>query len=222
MHPLQKKLVELNRVRKLSELTYREIARQLSENGPIHPFAVKYHIDLLVKADQLGVSDRPVSASPRKAAQKEPYLVRIPLMGSANAGRATIFADNDIKTYVNISSKILCSKNYPNLIALTVTGNSMNKAEIAGGRIENGDTIIVDRQKVTPRDNEIVITNHNDLVNIKRFRFDYENRMVTLKSDSTEDHEPIYLSADDNIDAFIEGTVTQVLKSSERLSPKPV
>jgi phage repressor protein C with HTH and peptisase S24 domain len=81
-----------------------------------------------------------------------------------------------------------------------------------GVSIEHNDFIVVDRSKRTPRDREIVVANDGDVVNVKRIVFDYDHGQVALISESTEHHDPIYLCAEDNIDAFIEGTVVQVLK----------
>jgi len=217
LHPIQQEILELNKVRPLASLSYREIGRQISGEGDrrVHPQVVKYHIEQLIACGLLKPSDRPVTVSPQKLAHPvdKPLLVRLPLMGSANAGPASMLPNDQPETYVQISSQLLKSKNYPDLIALRVSGNSMNKAELNGATIENDDYIVIDRSKQTPRNGEIVVVDSDNCVNVKRIVFDYEHEQVALMSESTEHFDPIFLSAQDNIDAFVEGTVVQVIKN---------
>lgn len=215
MHPIQERLLALNKVRPLTGLSYREIGRQISDDDKrVHPQVVKYHIDQLIGSGDLTASDRPAAASPQKLAQgtAKPSLVRIPVMGAANAGPATMLASEHPESYIQVSSQLLRSKNYPDLIALRVSGDSMNQADLHGAFIEDSDFIVVDRSRRTPRNGEIVIVDSDGCVNVKRIIFDYEHEQIRLMSESTERFDPIFLSAQDNIDAFVEGTVTQVVK----------
>lgn len=218
IHPIQQAILDLRKVRLLANLSYREIGRQISF-GPdrrVHPQVVKYHMEKLINSKLLDVSDRPTTVSPQQLAQptEKPRLISLPLMGAANAGPATMLANERPEAYIKISPQLLRSKNYPDLIALRVSGNSMNCARLHGATINNNDYIVVDRSKKTPRDGEIVVADYDNCVNIKRITFDYEHEQVTLMSESTEYFDPIFLSAQDNVDAFIEGTVVQVIKIS--------
>lgn len=218
LHPIQQEILALRKVRVLRSLSYREIGRQIS--GPsdqrVHPQVVKYHFEQLITIGLLEEVDRPNTVSPQKLAQTadKPMLVRLPLMGTANAGPASILANEHPESYVQISSQLLRSKNYQELIALRVSGNSMNRATLHGAVIENDDYIVVDRSKRTPRNGEIVVVDSDNCVNVKRIVFDYEHEQVALRSESTEHFDPIFLSAQDNVDAFVEGTVIQVVKNS--------
>lgn len=218
LSPIQQKILALHTIRPLAGLSYREIGRQIasSEDAAIHPQSVKYHIEKLIKRELLTDADRPASVSPQKLAHTldKPMLIRIPLMGSVNAGPATMLADERPEAHIQLSSQLLRSKNYRDLIALRVSGQSMNLAEIHGARIEHDDYIVIDRSKRTPRNKEIVVINNDNRVNVKRIVFDYEHGQVSLISESTEHFDPIFLSAEDNVDAFIEGTVIQVVKVS--------
>lgn len=217
LHPIQQEILDLKKIRPLASLSYREIGRQISGDGDrrVHPQVVKYHLEQLIASGVLETSDLPNTVSPQKLAQSvsKPMLVRIPLMGSANAGPASMLANDQPETYVQISSQLLKSKNYPDLIALRVSGCSMNKAQLDGATIENDDYIVIDRSKRTPRNGEIVVVDSNNCVNVKRIVFDYEHEQVALMSESTEQFDPIFLSAQDNVDAFVEGTVVQVIKN---------
>lgn len=214
MSTVQEDLINLGRVRKLATLSYREIGRQLA-NGTksVHPQVVKYHIDQLIKAQKLSESDRPAGASPQALTSSgKPQLVNLPMLGTVNAGPATHLANAVPEYYLRVSSNMLQSRNYQNLIALRVSGNSMNQAQVDGLAIENGDFVVVDRSKQTPRNNEIVIINNKDLINVKRIILNQEHGQVVLKSESSEVYDPIYLDAAEDADAFVEGTVVQVLK----------
>ncbi len=218
IHPIQRALLELDKVRKLSSLSYREIGRQLGDSEKrVHPQVVKYHLNQLISSGKLSEVDRPASVSPRKLAEANmgvSQLIRLPILGAANAGPATTLAKSTIEGYISVSPALLRSRNYPELIVLRVKGNSMNQAEINGLRIENGDFVIVDKSRRTPRNREIVVVNDGDnRVNIKRIYFRPENGQIDLLSESSESFEPIYLTADEDFDAFIEGTVVQVLKN---------
>jgi SOS-response transcriptional repressor LexA len=217
VHPIQIRILNLRNVRALTALSYREIGRQISpdEGHRIHPQVVKYHMECLIKNGSLTDSDRPSTVSPRQIAQQpadKPQLVRIPIMGAANAGPASILAGDTPLAYMKLSCQLLKSRNYQDLIALRVSGNSMNRAQLNGVSIENNDFIVIDRAKRTPRDREIVVVNDGDMVNVKRIVFDYEHGQVALLSESSEHHDPIYLCAEDNLNAFVEGTVVQVIK----------
>lgn len=217
IHPIQEKILALQQIRPLASLSYREIGRQIcSEDSQsrIHPQVVKYHLERLIDAGLLDNAHRPTTVSPQLLAKAtdKPILLRIPMMGAVNAGPASMLADELPKAYVRLTSQLLRSKNHRDLIALRVSGNSMNRAQMYGALIEHGDYVIVDRSKRTPRNREIVVTNIDDRVNVKRIVFDYEHGQISLVSESSEHFDPIFLSARDNIDAFVEGTVVQVIK----------
>jgi SOS-response transcriptional repressor LexA len=218
IHPIQQAILDLRKVRPLANLSYREIGRQVSDDPEkrVHPQVIKYHIEQLIGSSQLTEADRPTTVSPQQLAQpsEKPRLISLPLMGAANAGPATMLASEHPESYVKITPQLLRSKNYPDLIALRVSGNSMNCAELHGATIQNDDYIVIDRSKRTPRNGEIVVVDNDNCVNVKRIIFDYEHEQIALMSESTEHFDPIFLSAQDNVDAFVEGTVIQVIKTS--------
>ncbi|HMS50630.1 MAG TPA: S24 family peptidase [Candidatus Saccharibacteria bacterium] len=219
MHPIQQKLLQLSKIRDLSKLSYREIGRQLSEdsdvNARVHPQNVKYHFDQLIKDGAIKESDRPVARTQqvRNAANNVIMdLVRVPIVGSANCGPATIFADEKVEGYLEVSPLLLRVKNYNDLYALRASGDSMNNTQVMGKPINNGDFVIVDRSKITPRDGERVVVVRDNVANIKQIFFDHDEEVIVLRSESTNDYSPIYVSPNDDWDGLISGTVIQVIK----------
>lgn len=218
MHPIQEKLLQLSKIRDLSKLSYREIGRQLAEGSDsshrIHPQNVKYHFDQLIADGLLSEANRPVRrVEPVKSADTFIMnLIRIPIVGSANCGPATIFADEKIEGYLEVSPGLLRSKNYQDLYALRASGDSMNRAVVMGKNINDGDYVLVDQSKRTPRDGECVVVVRDNVANIKCIYFDHEDEMIILRSESTHDYRPIYVSPNDDWDGLISGTVMQVIK----------
>lgn len=222
MHPIQKNLLRLAKVRDLSELSIREIGRQIADDSTtsddrVHPELVKYHLRKLVDAGQLDAARRNIGRKLKQTESGGPELISIPLIGSANCGPATIFADERIRGHIRISSSILESKNYQNLFALQASGDSMNMAQVAGEPIQNEDYVIIDRSKTTPRDGEYVVIVEEDKAIIKKLLLDYENEQIVLISESSFDYGPIFMNPHDKWDSLIGGTVVQVVKKP---SPK--
>jgi SOS-response transcriptional repressor LexA len=86
----------------------------------------------------------------------------------------------------------------------------MNRAEIGGKRIEDGDYVIVDVSDKHVRNGDIVLSIIDGLANIKKFYLDKKNNQVILMSQSTKDFPPIYIHEND--DFMINGKVVQVIK----------
>ena len=220
MHPIQEKLVRLSKVRDLSKLSYREIGRQLADgNDPsarVHPTNVKYHLEQLIEDGKIDASQRPVIRGKQSTGKVslDLNLIKVPIVGSANCGPATIFADEKIEGYLQVSPLILKARNYNDLFALRASGNSMNKSQIMGKAIIDGDFVIVDRSKITPRDGERVVVVRDDVANIKRIYFDHDEEVIILKSESSNDYNPIFVSPNDDWDGLISGTVVQVIKNT--------
>jgi phage repressor protein C with HTH and peptisase S24 domain len=86
----------------------------------------------------------------------------------------------------------------------------MNRSEVNGKRIEDGDYVIVDSDDRVPHDGDVILSVIDEMTNIKRFHRDRLNKQIALVSDSTHDFPPIYIHEDD--DFFINGKVIQVIK----------
>jgi repressor LexA len=219
---MQEKLLNLSKVKNLSKLSYREIGRQLNDSDDpknnVHPSSVKYHLEQLIKDGLIDVSQKRVSRLHNirnNAGTTLLGLIKIPIVGSANCGPATIFAEDRIEGYLEVSPQLLKSRNYNDLYVLKADGNSMNKTDINGKTINDGDYVVVDRSKITPKSGERVVVVRDDMANIKQIYFDYEHKTVVLRSESTETFNPIYFSPNDEWDGLIGGTVVDVMKNSK-------
>jgi len=86
----------------------------------------------------------------------------------------------------------------------------MNRAEIDGKYIEDGDYVIVDSNYKDARNRDVVLVIIDNMATIKRFINDQQNNQIVLRADSSFDYDPIYLHADD--DFSISGKVIQIIK----------
>jgi repressor LexA len=208
MHQIQEKILKLIESKNISGLTLREIGQLIGEK---FPQKVKHHIDQLEKKGFLKL-DRTtksiIKPNSNKATLLSNNLINIPIVGTANCGPATIFANENIEGYIKISKKIL--KKFKNIFAIRAQGLSMNKATVDGKKIEDGDYLIIDSEYTNPKNGDIVLSIIDDMANIKKYVWDEENNQVILVSDSTRDIPPIFIHEDDSF--MINGRVIQVIK----------
>ena len=208
MHETQRKILQIARKKELGELSLRQIGELI---GVKHPQKVKHHLETLIDrgfldADAQRQRIRRVSPQPQKDG-----LFAIPILGNANAGPATAFADEDVAGYLRIS-KQLVPKSTGNLFAIKVSGESMNRASVRNKNIENGDFVIVDPQKKTPETGDVILSIIGDVANIKRFTRDQSNNQIILSSESNQDFAPIYIHEEDQSDYQVAGTIVDVFK----------
>ena len=85
----------------------------------------------------------------------------------------------------------------------------MNKANIGGQNIENGDYVIVDSKK-QPQTNDYVLAIIDNCASIKRLSLDSKNKIIALISESTENHPTIFIHENDKF--LINGVVKCVIK----------
>jgi SOS-response transcriptional repressor LexA len=142
--------------------------------------------------------------------QKTSKLFSIPIIGTANCGPAEIFAEQNFQGFLKVSSKLVHRSKPDGLYAIKTDGSSMNRAEINGKKIGNGDYVIVDSQDVSLSTGDIVLAIIDDRATIKRFIDDRINDQIVLKADSSFDYEPIYLHADDLFN--VNGKVIEIIK----------
>jgi len=135
-------------------------------------------------------------------------LLNIPILGMANAGVATNLAEEHFTGFLQVSKKLLKKKK--ELFAVEVQGNSMNRANVSGATIEDGDWVIVDRETAQPQNGEYVLSVINGVANVKKFHYDKKNKRIILTSQSTEKHPPIFIHPDDSY--LVGGKVIQVIK----------
>lgn len=205
MHYIQQKILNFADNLNLKTGGLRQIGRLVGEP---HPFKVSYHLNKLekngfIKIDKkTGVIKRTNNAEPQKG-----LFWAIPVLGEANCGEANIFAEENLEGYIKVSKNII--KAGAGLLAVKATGNSMNKADVNGQKIEDGDYVIVDTKK-QPKSNNYILAIIDNCANIKKLFIDSKNKIISLISESTENQPPIYIHETDKF--LINGVVKYVIK----------
>lgn len=206
MHTIQEKIIQLVAEKNLGQMTLREIGELIGEK---FPQKIKHHLGQLEKKGLIRINKNEGRIERATVGLiKHTKFVSVPIVGAANCGPATIFADTNVEGYLKISSTILGRKK--DVFAIQANGISMNKAAIGGKTIEDGDYLIIDPNDTVPRNGEIVLSIIDDTANIKRYVWDDTNKQIVLVSDSTKDFPPIYIHPDDKF--LINGKVIQVIK----------
>jgi SOS-response transcriptional repressor LexA len=217
MHVIQVKLLELSKSRNLARVSLREMARLIGLPRE-SPQKIKHHLLQLQKRGFLAI-DRPKGLMERSSNSPAwatglldtgSRLFSVPIIGTANCGPATIFAEQNFQGFLRISGRLLGRSKPDGLYAIKADGTSMNRAEINGKKIEDGDYAIVDSRRIAAKNNDVVVAIFDDRATIKRFIDDRQNGQIVLRADSSFDYEPIYLHPSD--DFMISGTVVDVVK----------
>lgn len=183
-----------------------------------YPSSAHYHIK---KLQDEGYLERELN-KPRSIAiynHKElrvPFLkktgmdsIRIPVMGAANAGPATLFAEENVSGYLKVSRSLLNKRD--GVFALRVEGDSMDKATIDGKNLEDGDFVLIDTEYKNPRNGDYVLSVLDGCANLKKFEKNQKTGEIMLVSESTNSkHKPIYISSED--DFMINGKIIAVIK----------
>src|SRR3989339_1160114 len=154
MHENQEKLLKLAEKKDLSKMSFREIARELDIENPQ---TVIHHMEQLKKRGLLYVDTKKQHRVAKPLTYVVDKIYNIPIVGSANCGPALEFAREDIEGFLKISERSLGRTRPNGLIAVRAVGNSLNKADISGESIENGDYVIVDTKKA-PEDGNYVLS----------------------------------------------------------------
>lgn len=133
----------------------------------------------------------------------------VPVLGSANAGPATIFAEENIESYQKVSRAIV--RKQSGIFAVKVDGDSMNKANIGGDNLEPGDLVIIDSEYRDPNNGDYILAIINGCANLKKFERAKETGGVVLVSESKNPkHKSIYISNAD--DFMVNGKIIGVVK----------
>lgn len=135
-------------------------------------------------------------------------MLNVPILGLANAGSASAFAEEHFIGSLRISKKLLSKKK--NIFALEVKGNSLNRSKIGGKAVEDGDWVIIDKDYPQPKNGDYVLSIISGSANLKKFYFDKKNNQIILFSESSEIHPPIFIHPDDVY--MINGKIIQVIK----------
>jgi SOS-response transcriptional repressor LexA len=221
MHEIQEKLLKLSKTKNLAKLSLRDMANEIGLPQD-SPQKIKHHLLQLQKKRFLnidrakGMMDRFSSTSGRAEGllHRGSQLFSIPIIGTANCGPATIFSEQNFQGFLRISSKLVGRSKSTGLFAIKTDGSSMNRAEVNGKRIEDGDYVIVNNNDKDVKTRDVVLVIIDNKGSIKRFIDDRAHGQIVLMADSSYDYEPIYLHPDD--DFSINGKVVAVIKKPLR------
>ena len=192
MHEIQKKLFKLAQEKNLAQYTLREIAEMIGETSPQK---IKHHLQQLEKRGLIlvdkvkGIIEKTGTSWVGEHGTRT-KLAAIPILGTANAGPARAIAEQNIEGFLRISDSLLRHRGSRRLFALKVDGPSMNRVEIDGKRIEDGDYAIIDYEYKNPKNGDIILSIIDGAANIKKFYRD-EDGTIVLTSDSPHDFPPI-------------------------------
>jgi len=207
MHPIQEKLLKVIDGKNVGDLTLRQIGELIEEKLPQK---VKHHLSQLERKGFILIDrkNKNISRISNKAKVGD-IFISIPIIGAANCGPATIYADQNIEGYLKISKRLVSNKK--SVFALRAEGNSLNKANIDGKNVESGDFVIVDSENTSPHDGDYIVSVMDGMANIKKYLLDKKNSRIALLSESTQEHSPIFIHEND--DFKISGKIVDVVKN---------
>lgn len=211
MNLTDQKILKLSHVLDLDKLSLREIGSRI---GGVHPQTVKNSI---TKLKELGLiersKDKDFIKELKNKESSESMLYKIPILGSANCGVATLLAEENFQGFLRISNSILRRRD--NLFALIASGDSMNEASVEGASIDDGDYVIIDANDKNPRNNDYVLSVIEGYANIKKFIKDKNTGIISLISESSNNYPPIFIHEEDSPYYYINGKVVRVIKKPQ-------
>ena len=216
MNEYQQKLLNLALNQDLGKMSLRQIGGLIGAEGK--PQIVKHHLIQLGKKGflQLNLNEGVIKVVKRGLvpSQKDNNLFSLPIVGMANCGPATIFAEENIEGYLKISSKMLPHKKQ-GLYVLVADGSSMNLAEVVDEKtIEDGDFVVVDSNYQNPKNGDVIVAVIDGMANIKRYKVDKKNERIVLESESTDKFLPFFIHEGD--DFVISGKVIDIIKRAKK------
>ena len=209
MHKLQEQLLKVSTAHNLGKMSLRQIGKLIGEESA--PQKVKHHLLQLEKRGLLAVNraDNMILRI-QPGAVGSSKLISLPILGSANCGPALIFAEQHAEGYLRISGKLLTKKK--SVFAIKASGYSMNKANINGECVEDGDYVVVDPEYRSIKNGDYVLSVIDGMANIKRYFNDKENKRIILLSESSASTSPILIHYDDMDRYLVNGKIIQVIK----------
>jgi SOS-response transcriptional repressor LexA len=216
MHATQRKLLELAREENLAAVPLRRIGARVGL-GDDNPRLVQHHLDQLTKKGFLWIDRRAGEMKLLGQRAGTGDLLRIPILGAANCGPATIYADDAVaEAYLSISENLLGLKKSKadRYFAIRAVGDSMNAAKIPafGGvktGIDDGDIVIVETSQPDVSKKPYVLAVIDGLANIKKLVAG--QGVAKLISESTRKYDPIYIDPSLQ-DEFVNGQIVGVVK----------
>lgn len=135
------------------------------------------------------------------------YLVGIPVLGYANAGTPLVSSEEENLGVLKVDRSIVGKKD--NLFSLIIKGDSMDRANINGKSIKEGNYVIVQKNSDI-LDGDIVVAIIENSATVKKFKKE-KDMIVLYPQSSNPQNQPIYL--DKNTESIINGKVIKVLEN---------
>lgn len=206
MHKIQEKILELAKMKDVLALGIRPLGREI---GVDQPQLVKHHLSQLQKKGLIKSKSREdIRNLLQHNSTHQLLFVKIPVVGAANCGPATLIAEERIEEYITVSESFLKKKD--NVFALVAKGDSMNMARINGNNIEENDYVVIDGNTRAPNPGDYILSIIDNQANIKKYAKTKDGN-VALLSESTTNYPPIYIGEHEQF--LVNGKVIQVIKS---------
>lgn len=146
--------------------------------------------------------------------QNDRSFIDVPILGTANAGSPTFFAEENVQGTLKVSKRLIHDDS---IFAIKVNGTSMNQSKVNGKQISDGDFVLVNPDYKAYSDNDKVLVVIDGLATIKTFK-KIDDQTIGLFPESTDTaHQPIYLTPEDNF--IVNGKIVDVFKS---FMPQPI
>lgn len=210
-NPIQKKIYEISQSEDVISLGLRPLARRIDPKNPPSPQLIKHHLSQLQKKGLVIAKSREdIRQILQHSSSQQPSFVKIPVVGAANCGPATLIADERVEEYITVSESLLKKKE--NVFALVAKGDSMNQARVDGKNIEENDYVVVDGNAKSPNPGDYILSVIDNCANIKKYARTRDGNIALLsESRSQENYPPIIMSENDSF--MINGKVIQVIKN---------
>jgi repressor LexA len=209
MHKIQEQILKISSKNDLGKLSLRDIGKLIGITD--QPQKIKHHLLQLEKNGLLSINRVAKSIAKTKPGLiRNTSLVAIPILGSANCGPATIYADQNVNGYLRISGRLLSRKK--DIFAIQAEGYSMNKANINGDSIDDGDYVVVDPAYRHLKNGDYVLAIIDQNATIKRYFNDKENHRIILLAESSASFSPIFIHYQEASNFLVNGKIIQVIK----------
>lgn len=208
MNDVRDKILSLVDTTEINKLSYGAIAEKIGLKYRSQP---KYYIERMI--DDGILIRTPDKLIVRNPDAKNPSLLLIPVLGKANCGKATIYADSVVEGVLRVSPSNFRRQPKKGTFAVEAVGDSMNVSDINGKTLEDGDLAIVEPINASEATNgDYVLSVIDGMGNIKQLLLDYANNRVLLKSKSRNYYDDIIISREDMYLYSISGRVVDVVK----------
>lgn len=205
MNKIQQKILDLARVHDIKSMRRVDLV-ELTKCE--YPSQITHHMNQLIKRGDLVLSNGKLVPS----IKLNSGFFSIPVLGEADCGEATKYADGSVVDNLIVSPSLISSKHPERLYSLIARGDSMNAQVFRGKLMEDGDFLIVEKiDGYEPSNGDVVVSNIGGLANVKAFKRENE-RIVLLPNSTQPNFFPIFIDINDEF--IVEGKVVDIIKAA--------